>query len=129
MARATRNREVRAFRGLARPVVPGIRGHRKGEGAACQRRQGTGRGCYDRTAAGLALADSLQEVTGVPVAPVFWAATDDTDFKEASSTVIAVTGGAQLLRIEHTEVLGRPMASMPLGDVSAQLDALVRAAG
>ena len=77
----------------------------------------------------LGLADSLQELTGVPVAPVFWAATDDTDFKEASSTVIAVPGGAQLLRIEHTELLGRPMASMPLGDVSAQLDALVRAAG
>lgn len=77
----------------------------------------------------LALADSLQEVTGVPVAPVFWAATDDTDFKEASSTVVAVPGGAQLLRIEHTEALGRPMASMPLGDVSAQLDAIVRAAG
>ena len=77
----------------------------------------------------LALADSLQELTGVPVAPVFWAATDDTDFKEASSTVVSVPGGAQLLRIEHTELLGRPMASMPLGDVSAQLDALVRAAG
>jgi len=77
----------------------------------------------------LALADSLQEITGVPVAPVFWAATDDTDFKEASSTVIAVLGGAQLLRIDHTEPLGRPMASMPLGDFSAQLDAVVRAAG
>ncbi len=77
----------------------------------------------------LALADSLQEVTGIAVAPVFWAATDDTDFKEASSTVIAVPGGAQLLRIEHTEPLGRPMASMPLGDVTAQLDALVHAAG
>lgn len=76
----------------------------------------------------LALADSLQEVTGVPVAPVFWAATDDTDFREASSTVISVSGGPQLLRIENTEPLGRPMASMPLGDVSAQLDALVRAA-
>jgi bacillithiol biosynthesis cysteine-adding enzyme BshC len=77
----------------------------------------------------LALADSLQEATGVPVAPVFWAATDDTDFKEASSTVIAVPGGAQLLRIDHTEPLGRPMASMPLGDVSAQLEALVRSIG
>lgn len=77
----------------------------------------------------LALADSLQEITGIPVAPVFWAATDDTDFKEASSTVIAVPGGAELLRIEHTKPLGRPMASMPLGDASAQLDALVRTAG
>ena len=77
----------------------------------------------------LALADSLQEATGVPVAPVFWAATDDTDFKEASSTIVSIPGGAQLLRIDHTEPLGLPMASMPLGDVSAQLEALTRAAG
>jgi uncharacterized protein YllA (UPF0747 family) len=77
----------------------------------------------------LAVADSIEEATGVPVAPVFWAATDDTDFKEASSTVISSTGGAQLLRIDHSEPLGRAMASMPLGDVSAELEALSRAAG
>lgn len=77
----------------------------------------------------LAFADSLQRVTGVPVAPVFWAATDDTDFKEASGTVVATVGGAQLLRIDHPETLGRTMASMPLGDVSAQLEVLTRAAG
>ena len=77
----------------------------------------------------LALADALQRITGVPVAPVFWAATDDTDFKEASSTVVATTGGAQLLRIDHPETLGRTMASMPLGDVSTQLEALTQAAG
>ena len=77
----------------------------------------------------LALADSLQEATGIPVAPVFWAATDDTDFKEASSTAIAVPGGAQLLRIDHSEPLGLPMASMLLGDVSSELAALERSAG
>ncbi len=77
----------------------------------------------------LAVADSIEEATGVPVAPVFWAATDDTDFKEASSTVISSAGGAQLLRIDHFEPLGRPMASMPLGDVSAELEVLTRAAG
>ncbi|HEY1951835.1 MAG TPA: bacillithiol biosynthesis BshC [Gemmatimonadaceae bacterium] len=77
----------------------------------------------------LALADELQRAIGTPVAPVFWAATDDTDFREASSTVIAVPGGAQLLRIDHTEALGRTMATMPLGDVSGQLDALMNAAG
>jgi uncharacterized protein YllA (UPF0747 family) len=77
----------------------------------------------------LAFADSLQEATGVPVAPVFWAATDDTDFKEASSTVVSIPGGAQLLRIDHVQPLGQTMASMPLGEVSAQLDALTRAAG
>jgi bacillithiol synthase len=77
----------------------------------------------------LALADALQRATGIPVAPVFWAATDDTDFKEASSTVVATVGGAQLLRMDHPEPLGRTMGSMPLGDVSAQLEALSHAAG
>jgi uncharacterized protein YllA (UPF0747 family) len=77
----------------------------------------------------LALADSLQQATGIPVAPVFWAATDDTDFKEASSTVISVPGGARLLRIDHSQPLGRPMSAMPLGDVSTELEALARAAG
>jgi uncharacterized protein YllA (UPF0747 family) len=77
----------------------------------------------------LALADSLQNATGIPVAPVFWAATDDTDFKEASSTAIAVPGGAQLLRIDHSQPLGLPMAAMPLGDVSSELEALARSAG
>jgi bacillithiol synthase len=77
----------------------------------------------------LAFADSLQELTGVPVAPVFWAATDDTDFREASSTIVSLPGGAQLLRFDHPAPLGLPMVAMPLGDVSAQLEALKRAAG
>jgi bacillithiol biosynthesis cysteine-adding enzyme BshC len=77
----------------------------------------------------LTLADSLQELTGVPVAPVFWAATDDTDFREASCTIVSVPGGAQLLRFDHPAPLGLPMAAMPLGDVSAQLEALKRSTG
>jgi uncharacterized protein YllA (UPF0747 family) len=77
----------------------------------------------------LALADELQRATGIPVAPVFWAATDDTDFKEASGTIVNVPGGAQLLRIDHVGPLGPPMSAMPLGDVSIQLDALKKAAG
>jgi bacillithiol biosynthesis cysteine-adding enzyme BshC len=77
----------------------------------------------------LAFADSLQELTGFPVAPVFWAATDDTDFREASSTIVSLPGGAQLLRFDHPAPLGLPMAAMPLGDVSAQLEALKRALG
>lgn len=77
----------------------------------------------------LALADALQQASGIPVAPVFWAATDDTDFKEASSTVVSVPGGAQLLRIDHVGPLGPPMSAMPLADVSAQIEALRTAAG
>ena len=77
----------------------------------------------------LALADALQQVSGVPVAPVFWAATDDTDFKEASATAVSVPGGAQLLRIDHVGALGPPMSAMPLGEVSVQLEAVRKAAG
>ncbi|MFL5523731.1 MAG: bacillithiol biosynthesis BshC [Gemmatimonadaceae bacterium] len=77
----------------------------------------------------LAFANALERAIATPVAPVFWAATDDTDFREASSTVVSVNGGPQLLRIDHTETLGRTMASMPLGDVSAQLEALAQGAG
>jgi uncharacterized protein YllA (UPF0747 family) len=76
----------------------------------------------------LALADQLEEMTGISVAPVFWAATDDADFKEASRTAIAVSGGAQLLRVDHTQPLGRSMAHMPLDDVSAELEALSHSA-
>jgi bacillithiol biosynthesis cysteine-adding enzyme BshC len=77
----------------------------------------------------LTLADELEEMIGIPVAPIFWAATDDSDFKEASRTAIATAGGAQLLRIDHTQPLGRSMAHMPLGDVSAEIEALVQSAG
>ncbi|MFN2635822.1 MAG: bacillithiol biosynthesis cysteine-adding enzyme BshC [Gemmatimonadaceae bacterium] len=77
----------------------------------------------------LAFANALEELTGVPVAPVFWAATDDTDFKEASSTIITTGDGAQLLRIDHIEALGRAMSGMRLGDVTAELEALVNSTG
>jgi bacillithiol synthase len=77
----------------------------------------------------LAFADALQAATQIPVAPIFWAATDDTDFKEASTTAISLTGGAQLLRMEHLAPIGVPMAAVPLGDVSAQLQALIQSAG
>ncbi len=77
----------------------------------------------------LALADVLEEASGIPVAPVFWAATDDADFREASVTAVAITGGVQRLRIDHQAPLGSSMSEMPLGDVSAELETLARAAG
>jgi bacillithiol synthase len=77
----------------------------------------------------LAFADALEEATKIPVAPVFWAATDDTDFREASSTTISMPGGAQVLRMDHPEALGRPMAVMPLPDLSAEISALEQATG
>ncbi|MGI9140204.1 MAG: bacillithiol biosynthesis cysteine-adding enzyme BshC [Gemmatimonadaceae bacterium] len=78
----------------------------------------------------LALADELEQRTGVATAPVFWAATDDSDFAEASETTISVPGGAEVIRIEAPPADGHaPMSAVPLGDVSAQLATLVRACG
>ena len=36
-----------------------------------------------------AIADVLRDATGIPVAPVFWAATDDADFAETAGVWVA----------------------------------------
>jgi len=84
---------------------------------------------WSKALSALALADELEAATGIPTAPIFWAANDDADFAEASWTAIAVTGGAQRLSIEPATTLGRPMSEMPLGDVTAALEALERSCG
>lgn len=77
----------------------------------------------------LALADELERRTGVAVAPVFWAATDDSDFAEASETTVSVPGGAEVIRIEPQADDGLPMSAVPLGDLRAQMETLTRACG
>lgn len=77
----------------------------------------------------LALADALERQTGIPTAPVFWAATDDADFDEGAWTKVAVPGGVELLRLEERPLAGTPLARAPLGDASALLRALVDACG
>lgn len=77
----------------------------------------------------LALADRLERETGIPTAPVFWAATDDGDFAEASWTAIAVEGGVQRLNIPRRGGEGVVMAEMPLGDTSEEFEQLLAAAG
>jgi uncharacterized protein YllA (UPF0747 family) len=77
----------------------------------------------------LAFADALEKATGLPVAPVFWAATDDSDFVEAASTVVATTEGAQRIQLAHIDDPGLPLSRIPLGDVTAQLATLRAAAG
>jgi len=77
----------------------------------------------------LALADELERRTGVAAAPVFWAATDDSDFAEASETTVSVAGGAEIIRIESGAAAGVPMSAAPLGDLGPQFDALTRACG
>jgi len=68
-----------------------------------------------------ALADALQAATGVPVAPIFWAATDDTDFAEASRTYIAGRDGLSELAIHTDADEGTPMSAVAIG---AEIDRL-----
>lgn len=77
----------------------------------------------------LALADRIERETGIPAAPVFWAATDDADFAEASWTAVAEEGVVKRLAIPRLGRDGLVMAEMPLGDTSAQFEQLLAAAG
>lgn len=77
----------------------------------------------------LALADRIERDTGIPCAPVFWAATDDGDFAEASWTAVAGEGQVHRLSIPRLGNDGVVMAEMPLGDTGEQFEQLVAAAG
>ncbi|MFI5228892.1 MAG: bacillithiol biosynthesis BshC [Gemmatimonadales bacterium] len=73
-------------------------------------------------------ADLLQDALGVPVAPLFWAATDDADFDEAAVVSVAVEGGARELRLTHRAPAGTPMSRTPIGPEIAELEAALREA-
>ena len=77
----------------------------------------------------LALADALEKSTGMPVAPVFWAATDDSDFAEASSTVVATHEGAERITMPEPDGTGVALSQVPLGNVEAQIRRIEAAAG
>ncbi len=77
----------------------------------------------------LALADRLERDLGIPVAPVFWAATDDADFEEASFTNVSLDGKVRRLSLDKRPSDGIVMSQVPLGDVSDQMRELVEAAG
>ena len=62
-----------------------------------------------------ALADTLQDLLDIPVAPVFWAATDDADFDEAARVSLALEGGARELALEQLSPAGTPMTGVPMG--------------
>jgi uncharacterized protein YllA (UPF0747 family) len=132
----------------SRPWLDTLRGALSPSGAAAARleRVGSGRGVvvttgqqpglfggpiytWSKALSALALADEIERVTGVPTAPVFWAATDDADFAEACWTAVAVVGGVERLAVDAGAPLGRPMADMPLGDTTRAFDALRLACG
>ena len=77
-----------------------------------------------------AIADVLQELTGIPVAPVFWAATDDADFEEAAVVSVSLDGGARELRMEQIAPAATPMARVPIGsDIRALIPRFREACG
>lgn len=75
------------------------------------------------------LAARLEEITGAPVVPIFWAATDDSDFAEASYTVVATSDGAERIEMSSTAPPGTRLSEIPLPDMSGQLARLQEAAG
>jgi uncharacterized protein YllA (UPF0747 family) len=77
----------------------------------------------------LALADALESATGVPHAPVFWAATDDSDFAEAAETFVAIRGGLDRLALAPRTTHGERLIDVPLGDVGPLLARLTAGAG
>ena len=77
----------------------------------------------------LAFADELEKQTGLPVAPVFWAATDDSDFAEGSWTAIATADGAERIEMAAPSADGIALAQVPLADVEPQILRIQAAAG
>jgi uncharacterized protein YllA (UPF0747 family) len=77
----------------------------------------------------LAMADAIERATGIATAAVFWAATDDADFAEASYTVVARPGGADRVAQPEVPEAGTPMSLAALGDVTQPLAVLAAACG
>lgn len=84
---------------------------------------------WSKAMSALALADAIEAHTGVPTAAVYWAATDDADYAEAASTVVARVGGVDMLRATLEPPAGTPMALAPLGDLQDAIRRLLDASG
>jgi len=77
----------------------------------------------------LEFANALSALTGRTVAPIFWAATDDADFAEASHVSIVRQGRLVRLSMLQQGHAGHAMAQVPLGDLRPELAALEEACG
>src|SRR5688572_17810268 len=84
---------------------------------------------WSKAVSALALADAIEATTGVPAAPVFWAATDDSDFAEGAYTWLSRTGGADRVTIESAQPEGTRVIDIPLSDMSGPLERLTAACG
>ncbi|MBC8090216.1 MAG: bacillithiol biosynthesis BshC, partial [Phycisphaerae bacterium] len=84
---------------------------------------------WSKAIAALALADELEQQLGIPVAPVFWAATDDADWAEAASTYVVGEHGLETLSLSGPATEAIALAEVALGDVSVPLARLRNASG
>lgn len=77
----------------------------------------------------LEFARALQEATGTAAVPVFWAATDDADFAEASATWVRAPDGARRLVLEGQPAENIPLSRVALPAMDGLLAALFEAGG
>jgi uncharacterized protein YllA (UPF0747 family) len=84
---------------------------------------------WSKAISALALADALEDITGIPAAALFWGATDDADFAEASVTWVATRSGLRELRLPLAAHEGVTMADQPLAHGPQLLEELAVAAG
>lgn len=84
---------------------------------------------WSKALSAIALADAIEDVSGIPAVPVYWAATYDADYAEASETHVAVDDRVVTLTAPPAAVSGRGMRDTPLGDVGGAVRTLADAAG
>ena len=84
---------------------------------------------WSKAIGALAMADAIERETGVPAAPVFWAATDDADYSEANHTTVVDNDAVRVLATSAEPPAGTPMAGAPLGAVKPLLQLLRTACG
>ena len=80
---------------------------------------------WTKAVSALALANAIESHTGIPAAPLFWAATDDADYAETAQTFVARAGELVALRTSLAPPGGTPMSLAPIGPLE---DAFARLA-
>ncbi len=84
---------------------------------------------WSKALGALAMADVLEANIGMPVAPIFWAASDDADWMEAAVTHVVTARGLETLTLPGPATDGVAMADVTLGDVGSCLERLRAASG
>ncbi|MBA2685673.1 MAG: bacillithiol biosynthesis BshC [Gemmatimonadaceae bacterium] len=84
---------------------------------------------WSKALSALTLADALEKATGIPTAPVFWAATYDADFLESSASYVILNGDLVRLQQPPPKTPDLSMRDTPLGDVDPLIRELELASG